>query len=460
MVDKRLVIAGSRSGVGKTTISLGIMAALRKKGYHVQPYKVGPDYIDPGFHTLVTGNNSHNLDSYFLGQNGVKELYKSTVNSTDIAIIEGVMGLFDGKGKKGVSSTAEIAKTLNSPVILIIDAKKMAQSGAALAYGYKNYDQDLNLSGLIINNIASARHYKLIKEAVEGDPVNLQVLGYLPRQKELVLPERHLGLVPTHESQELEKFIVDLVKIIDENINLEKLMELAGSCQELKVKESKLYSRSQKKYNVKIAVAYDQAFNFYYQYNLDMLKNLGAELINFSPVRDKKLPDVDGIYLGGGFPESFLDELANNIEMKEDIKEKLSSGMPGYAECGGLMYLSREVIDRQGNIYPIQAETEMKSFLQEMGYVEVKAIKDNIVLKAGEKAKGHLFHYSSLNESSPANESSSSIPKSYQIGDGKLEGYTPLDNILASYVHLHFASNPQLADNFLKKAEEYKKESL
>ena len=452
MISNRIVIAGSRSGVGKTTVSLGLMAALTKRKYQVQPFKVGPDYIDPGFHALATGNQSYNLDSYFLGRDGMKELFKNRVEGSDLSIIEGVMGVFDGKGKKGESSTAEIAKTLQAPVILVVDGKKMAQSGAALVYGFKNYDSELNIAGVVLNNIASQRHYRLLKEAIEAEPVNLKVLGYLPRQAELELPERYLGLVPTRESEGLSDFFSQLVEIMEEYLSLDHIFQIANQAPEIEIDYKKLYNKK-KKYNIRLGVAYDQAFNFYYQYNLDLLKELGAEIINFSPVKDKKLPEVDALYLGGGFPESFLQELAANKSMKKDIKEKVTSGMPIYAECGGLMYLTQEIVDCQKNSYSmvglLPAATEMQNSLQEMGYQEIEAVNDSIILKKEEKAKGHVFHYSKLNNWQDK------VDCCYQIKDN-LEGYQPTKNILASYIHLHFGSNPIIADNLLTAAQFFK----
>ena len=328
----------------------------------------------------------------------------------------------------------------------------MAQSGGALAYGYKNYDPELKVKGVILNNIASQRHYKLIKDSVESEPVNLEVLGYIPRQQELELPERHLGLVPTHESEKLQEFTDRLVEIIEEYINLDKLLELAGTGGKIKSKNKKLY-KHESNYDVKIGIAYDKAFNFYYQYNLDLLERLGAELIYFSPVNDNKLPELDGIYLGGGFPESFLKQLSENESMKNVLKEKIDWGLPVYAECGGLMYLSREIIDKEGNKYPmvnvISATTEMKNSLQEMGYVEIKSTRDNIVLNKNEKARGHQFHYSRLEDLSR------DIKYCYKLDQGGREGFSSSDNILASYVHLHFGSNPDLAQNFLDKSEKF-----
>jgi len=486
-MNKKIVIAGSRSGVGKTTISLGLMAALKKRGLKVQPFKVGPDYIDPGFHTLICSRNSYNLDSYFLGTAGVKEVFSKNSKQADISIIEGVMGLFDGKGKNSTSSTAEIAKIIKAPVILIIDARKVAQSAAAVVYGYKNYDQKLNLKGVIINNISSPHHFKLLKEAIKAKMADLVVLGYLPKNQNLELPERHLGLVPVSESSELKAYSQKLVKVMEKYIDIEQLIEIsqvesedlfkdnlaAKSIKKDMNKDNKLknknISRAKKvkvnsfsknfkekieSANIKIGIASDQAFNFYYQTNLDLLKAAGAQIVKFSPLTDSRLPEVDAVYLGGGFPESFLRELAANRGFKSDFKEKVKEGLPVYAECGGLMYFCNQIKDFEGREYQmldlIPAEIEMTSKLQEMGYQEVEASADNLLFKKGEKARGHVFHYSRISEIDQ------NVKKSYNYRN-KEEGYSSLDNILASYIHLHFASNLQIVKNYLEKALIYKK---
>ncbi|MFW6306449.1 MAG: cobyrinate a,c-diamide synthase, partial [Bacillota bacterium] len=340
---KNIVVAGTESGVGKTTIALGLMASLTQKGYKVQPFKVGPDYIDPGFHSLATGVKSRNLDSYFLEDEGVKRVFIKGSKKADISIIEGVMGLFDGKGEEGRSSTAEIARILDAPVVLVMDVGKVAQSAAAVAYGYKNYDPDLKVQAIILNNIASQGHYQMIKKAIE-EKVGIKVIGCLYKNTELKLSERHLGLVPTFESNDIEKYFNKLRKEIDDNIDIKLLLNIMND-NNLLIKQEKIVSEISTKRNVNIGIAYDQAFNFYYQENLDILKERGANLIYFSPVNDTSLPDVDGIYIGGGFPESFLRELAENREMKNDIYTKIKSGLPVYAECGGLMYLARDVVD-------------------------------------------------------------------------------------------------------------------
>ncbi|RAK10577.1 cobyrinic acid a,c-diamide synthase [Halanaerobium saccharolyticum] len=460
-MNKKIVIAGSRSGVGKTTLALGLMAALKKQGLKVQPFKVGPDYIDPGFHTLICGRNSYNLDSYFLGAAGVRRTFLQNSQQADISLVEGVMGLFDGKGKDSVSSTAEIAKTIKAPVILVIDARKVAQSAAAVVYGYKNYDPDLNLKGVIINNVSSPHHFKLLKEAVEAKMSDLKILGYLPKNQDLELPERHLGLVPVTESRELEIYIQKLTELMEEYIDLEGIIEISESDDLIEIDSAADFSSGFKdkikKAKIKIAVALDQAFNFYYQANLELLKAAGAEIIEISPLNDSQLPEVDAAYFGGGFPESFLEELALNKEFKNDLKEKISEGLPIYAECGGLMYLSSQVKDFEGNIYQmldlIPAEIEMTSKLQEMGYREIEASADNLLLNKGEKARGHVFHYSKISKIE------ANVKRKYSYRKIR-EGYSTLENILASYVHLHFASNPEMVNNFLLKALAYQKSGV
>ncbi|MFP4199744.1 MAG: cobyrinate a,c-diamide synthase [Halanaerobium sp.] len=462
-MNRKIVIAGSRSGVGKTTIALGLMAALKKRGLKVQPFKVGPDYIDPGFHTLICGRNSYNLDSYFLGAAGVRDTFLNKSKQADISLIEGVMGLFDGKGKKSVSSTAEIAKTINAPVILIIDARRVAQSAAAVVYGYKNYDQDLNLKGVIINNVSSSHHFKLLKEAIEAKMSELKILGYLPKNQDLKLPERHLGLVPVSESRELKKYSQKLIGLMEEYIDLDQIIEISETEKKWQAERSDLLADSKNKMGsenkteaekLKIGVALDQAFNFYYQANLDLLRAGGAKIIEFSPLNDAQLPEVDAAYLGGGFPESFLKQLSANKEFKNDLTEKISEGLPIYAECGGLMYLCSSVQDFEGSKYQmlnlLPAEIEMTSKLQEMGYREIKAVSDNMLLNRGETARGHVFHYSKIKNIEQ------SVKRNYSYRKNK-EGYSTLDNILASYVHLHFASNPEIVNNFLEKALIYKK---
>ncbi|ADL12378.1 cobyrinate a,c-diamide synthase [Acetohalobium arabaticum] len=450
-MQPRVVIAGTQSGVGKTTLATGLMAAMTKKGYDVQPYKVGPDYIDPGFHTAATERISRNLDSWMVSSDKLIELFDRNSQGADISIIEGVMGLFDGhRVDEGDGSTAEVAKILSAPVILIIDAGKMAQSGAALAYGYKHYDSELNLAGVILNRVSSDSHYQILKEPIEE--LGISVLGYIPRQESLELPERHLGLVPTSETSQMDDYIDDLAEVILQNLDLKELYNLAAETEEVEVKKKTLFSQTGPVSEVKLAVARDEAFNFYYEDNLDLLEENGVELEYFSPVFDTALPeDIAGLYIGGGFPESFLAELSDNQSMQKSIKEAIVAGMPVYAECGGLMYLTEAITDFEGETHSmvgsISGRIEMTDRLQAMGYAEAEVKEDNILLNQGDKVRGHEFHYSRL----------VSLPEdttyAYRLTGGKgrdnRAGGILKDNLLASYLHLHFASNPAVIDNLI-----------
>lgn len=455
----RLIIAGTSSGVGKTTVNIGLMAALSEKGYNIQPFKVGPDYIDPGFHTLVTGNKSRNLDSWFLNRNGLCEVFHRAAKDADLSIIEGVMGLFDGfSSKNDIGSTAHIAKILKTPVMLVINAGKMARSTLAVIYGYKNFDPELNVAGVILNNIGSQRHYEMLKDPIEEE-LEIPVLGYLPREKEIELSERYLGLVTTYETKDLRGLVNRLKGLVNQYMDLDKLVYLAKNVKPLPKYKSNIFSNNQLENKVDIGVAYDEAFNFYYQENLDLLAESGANLIYFSPLHDNNLPEVDGIYIGGGFPESFLEELVKNVQIKMQIAELVEKGLPLYAECGGLMYLTKEITDFNGNNYPmvglIPGRVEMKKKLQALGYKEIIAVRDNILLKKGEKIKGHEFHYSNLKELS------SGIINAYQVmasrGKKEREAGIIYNNLLASYIHLYFPANIKVVERFIKKCDEYKK---
>ncbi|SJZ37283.1 cobyrinate a,c-diamide synthase [Selenihalanaerobacter shriftii] len=457
MTQPRILIAGTQSGVGKTTLTIGLMAAMKKKGYKVQPYKVGPDYIDPGFHTIATGRVSRNLDSWMIPEERLIEIFLRNSQGADLSIIEGVMGLFDGHRKEeGKGSSADVAKILSTPVILVIDAKKLAQSGAALAYGYQNYNSDLNLIGVILNRVGSASHYQMIKEPIEE--LGISVLGYIPNQQQLELPERHLGLVPTAETPLLDDYIDELAEVILKYLDLNQLYELATETNDLELGEENLFIDQKSKTDIKLAVARDEAFNFYYEDNLELLESRGVKIEYFSPVNDERLPEnIDGLYIGGGFPESFLEELSNNHSMRENIKKMIELGIPTYAECGGLMYLTEKIINFDGKEYEmvkvIPGVTAMQDRLQAMGYVKANVEVDNILLSKGQDIRGHEFHHSKLSD----------LPKDYEAAytltggkgaDGRLEGYVE-DDLLATYLHLHFANNPRVVDNFIQKCEEF-----
>lgn len=465
---KSILIAAPSSGSGKTTISLGIMAALRKRGRVVQPFKVGPDFIDPGHHTAVCGRVSKNLDGWMLSKEYVIESFYNACHhhpnplpsrerekeKVDIAVIEGVMGLFDGvSGGSEDGSSAQIAKWTGSPVILVVDARSMARSAAALISGFENFDKDVNIAGVIFNRVGSDRHRKMLREAVEGN-CKAKVLGFIPRDEGLAMPERHLGLVTAEEGFSQE-FIDRLPKVIEENVDLEAMIGIGESVNrgigETNCKTIYPFTHSPI-HRVKIAIARDAAFSFYYEDNLDILRNLGAELVSFSPLADKALPEgVTALYIGGGYPEVHAERLSANKTMLDSIRGFAESGGKVYAECGGFMYLTDGIVDFEGKfhrmvgIFPTRAK--MLKRRKALGYVQVETVEESPMFEKGSKIRGHEFHYSDIDEMPK------SISRAYQVkkpgnDDSWAEGYR-YKNTLASYVHLHFGSNPEWAERFV-----------
>ncbi|CAN2044828.1 Cobyrinate a,c-diamide synthase [Candidatus Magnetomoraceae bacterium gMMP-1] len=448
---KAIVIAGTKSGSGKTTIALALMASLVRRGLLAGPFKVGPDFIDPGHHSKITGRVSRNLDGWMLSKEYNRQVFRKR-KYMDIAVIEGVMGLFDGyDGKSEAGSTAQMAKWLNLPIILIVDAKSMARSAAALVQGFECFDESLCFAGVIFNNIGTEKHLIYLKEALLGN-VKMPCLGGIPNNSKIAIPERHLGLVTQDEYSLTEKNINKLADLIDENIDMDALL---NSLPDLNpVKESDRLCLPSKKAKVRIGIARDKAFCFYYQDNLDMLEKNGANLVYFSPIKDKFLPEnLHGIYFGGGYPEVFAKQLADNSSMRKSIKEKSQKGMPIYGECGGFMYLCKELCDTDGNIYPMTEcfpfTASMSTKLKSLGYREVELKKDTIIGKSGWKIKGHEFHYSEIIEQNLKNiETVYNVSKRTGL-DQKKEGYI-IANTLGSYNHLHFGSNSDAAAAFVE----------
>ena len=389
----RLVIAATQSGSGKTTIVTGIIAALRACGLKVQSYKIGPDYIDPGYHSLASGRPAHNLDSWLLPNDKLKEIFMNTSSDSDIAIIEGVMGLYDG-GKNGISSTAEIAKLLEAPVVLVIDVRSMGASAAAIALGFREYDKDVNFAGVILNRVGSENHKAMIEEAL--NKLYIKCFGAIKRDNSLTTPERHLGLLPTTEN-ETNQLIDNICKAINSQVDIDSLIKIANDSSKLKSTSNPLLIPNSK-YQIKIAVANDEAFNFYYPQSLKVLEDLGAEIVKFSPLHDVELPKVDGLIIGGGFPEMFAAQLEANITMRESIRVAASYGLPIFAECGGYMYLMKELIDFDGKAHKmlgvIDNSAKMNDKLQMVGYVEAELMKDCIIGKVGDRVHAHEFHFS------------------------------------------------------------------
>lgn len=456
MNHPRVVIAGTHSGVGKTLIASGIMCALKKKGMDVHAFKAGPDYIDPSYHAQILRRPSCNLDTWLLSRDAILELFERRSRDADISIVEGVMGLYDGLSTQEEGSTAHLAKTLKAPVILIIDARSISSSAGAVALGFKEFDRRCKICGIILNNVGSPSHYKSASRAIEKK-TNIPVIGHLPREPNLTLPQRHLGLIPTQEKILTERFIENLAKSVQNNIDLDGVLKIASSAGGLPHFKMSLFEGGPPPNEVRIAIAYDNAFNFYYADNLDLLKHYGARLSKFSPIAATRLPeDSDGLYIGGGFPELYASRLAGNSKLKEDIRKKAASGMPLYAECGGLMYLVRRLVDFKGRSHPMVGlfggEVCMDKKLNRLGYVSTETLEDNILSQKGRRNRAHVFHWSYLK--SKDNGYAYRIKK----GDGSLS-YDGLirDNVLASYAHLHFGSDVSFAKNFIDRCREYKK---
>ncbi|WP_445505645.1 cobyrinate a,c-diamide synthase [Niallia sp. 03091] len=453
MSSRRLVIAGTGSGVGKTTLTIGIMSALQKKGYTVQGFKCGPDYIDPTYHTAVTGRTSRNLDSWMLNHDMVKEIACLGSKGADISIIEGVMGFFDGKNPtNNDGTTAEISIITKSPVVLVVNCASMARSAAAIVKGFQAFLEEANIVGVIANRIGSEGHFKIVKTAIEQE-CNIPVIGYLKRNQDVAIPERHLGLVPSVERGELDSFFDQLGELVLETIDVEQLYELAQA-PELEIVESQFKNKENQ--TVRIAVARDAAFNFYYQENLDLLKAHGAELVEFSPLKGEILPnDVAGLYIGGGFPEEFAKELSQQIAVKQSIQTAIENGLPTLAECGGFMFLTDAIETTDGEKYEmvgvIPGEVKMQTKLAALGYREVTGEEGNFLFHGNVKAKGHEFHYSTFH---PKGE----VPYAYQtkgMRGIKQEGYMK-GNLVAGYTHFHFGSCQEMVKNWMNQCKEIK----
>ena len=434
-----VVIAGVRSGVGKTTIATGIMGALTRRGHRVQPFKAGPDYIDPSYHKLACGVPSRNLDTWLCDHPTVLELFQRASSGSDVSVVEGVMGVFDGRSSlTEEGSSAQLAKLLGAPVILIADAAKVARSVAAEVLGFQTFDPDLNIAGVILNGVASERHLEFCKPQIEAT-TGIPVLGYLPRKEEFIQPERHLGLIPTVEGTVANDWYDNVINQVEATMDVPTILKLANTAK-TPPSSPNVYPETPIPARATIAVAQDEAFNFYYQDSLDLLAAWGAELAPFSPLQDETLPSgANGIYLGGGFPELFADQLAGNKPMHYAIRQAVVKGVPVYAECGGLMYLGKSLSDLEGVTHPmlgiIPAESAMSQSRLTLGYREVESCSDSPVLPKGERVKGHEFHWSTLAREPDNQESVYKIVDQ----DNRLDGFRT-GSVWASYVHIHLGS--------------------
>ncbi|WP_125153194.1 cobyrinate a,c-diamide synthase [Clostridium rectalis] len=428
---RSIVISSNSSGGGKTTVTVGIMKALMKKGFDVQGYKVGPDYIDTAFHSRITKKPSRNLDLYLMGEEGVKASYSRGVG--ELGVIEGVMGLYDGKGIDSSYSTAHVAKVLNLPVVLVISPKAQSATLCAEINGLVSFE-NANIAGVILNNISEG-YYKLLKKSIEYN-CGVKVFGYVPRDERLLLESRHLGLVQSSEIYDLENRIDILSELILKHVNVDELLKYF---KQTFVYEDRFHLDNK---NLKIGVAYDKAFSFYYRENIELLSELG-EIVYFSPLKDNKLPEnLDFLYIGGGYPEVFLDELSKNKYMLKNINRALNNGLRCYAECGGLMYLSKGIDNgefERDTVGFFNGKAVMTKKLQNFGYAEIEIIKDDRILKKGTKIKCHEFHKSYV---TCEEEKIYNLEKTMYDGEIKSWhcGYKK-NNTLGAYAHVHFFEN-------------------
>lgn len=451
----RIVLAGTGSAVGKTTISTGIMKALSDE-MNVQPFKVGPDYIDPSYHSLATKNPPRNLDSFFMNEDQIRTSYVRgmKIAKADIGIIEGVRGLYEGISPTGdVGNTASVAKALDAPVILIMNARSLVKSAAAVVLGFKTLDPEVKIEGVILNKVKGKRHYLKAKEAVET-LTHTKVIGAIPRDDDLEVKERHLGLVPALEQERIATDIDKWAKVVKEYIDLDALKEIAKSHPKVKTDNStELWNKKNKK-PTRIGVALDEVFNFYYTENFESLEDNNAKLTYFSPFKDEELPDVDALYIGGGYPEIFAKELEANKDMRLAINKFHNDNRPIYGECGGLVYLSKSIDEFDScNVLPFPSQ--MTDKVQGLSYVIAKSNEDNLISTKDEVFRGHEFHYTKLCiEKNDLNNTNFALD--IQRGNGIIDNQDGLriDNTLANYVHLHACSCPNLAYNFTKNINE------
>jgi len=422
------------------------MKALSEE-YKVQPFKAGPDYIDTSYHTLATGNNSRNLDSFFMSEGQIRTSFERGLKTSkaDFGIIEGVRGLYEGISPvKDVGNTASLAKALDSPVILIINARSLVKSAAAIVIGFKTLDPSIKIEGVILNQIKNKRHYLKTKEAIEK-LAKTNVIGGIKRDDAIKVEQRHLGLVPAVERQNLLGFIEKWGDVVKENIDLDALISIIKNVSKLpEGREDTWLQENHKK--VKIGVAMDEVFNFYYTENLEALKANNAQIVPFSPYKDEEIPDVDGIYFGGGYPEIFAKELESNLSMRKSVLNFYGENRPIYGECGGLMYLTNSINGKKMcGIF--NYESEMTKNVQGLSYVIAETQKDNPITKKGEIFRGHEFHYSKVMIKGDP-QFVFKILRGRGI-KGELDGLIS-KNTVGSYMHTHTAACPQFAYNFTR----------
>jgi cobyrinic acid a,c-diamide synthase len=427
-------VAGTSSGVGKTTVATGLMAALRRRGLRVAPAKVGPDFIDPGYHGLATGRPGRNLDAWISGAEAIAPLAARAAADADVLVVEGVMGLFDGASDDGATaSTAHVATLLDAPVVLVVDAKAMSGSVAALVHGFATFDPSVRVAGVILNQVGSDGHATMLREALV--PIGVPVLGTMRRDSHLIWRDRHLGLVPVVEQRrEVEESLDRLAVAVEQGCDLDALLRVAASAPPIAVEPLPVPERVGR---AVVAVATGPAFAFVYADNVEALEAAGAEVVTFDPLHDERLPpEADGLYVGGGFPEVFAERLAQNTGLLDDVR---SRRLVTWAECGGLLWLCNR-LDGHRLAGVVDAEARMTDRLT-LGYRRATARVDNPLCRAGVELRGHEFHYS------VAEPTGDALHLRARFGEGPAGFATP--TLLASYLHLHLGATPGPAERFV-----------
>jgi len=438
------LIGGTSSGSGKTTLTLGIMAAFKARGLKVQPFKCGPDFIDPSLHKMVTGMTSPNLDLRMCGREFCHQSFDERFAEKDVAVVEGVMGLFDG----GIASSAALAAELNLPVILVVDARSAAESVAAVVKGFEVYSKDIEIAGVIFNRVGSARHRELIEGAML-EVCDSTILGFFPRDIRFEIPDRHLGLHMGEEKPLDDEQLLQLIKAIEKHLDLDKLLEI--SSQPPRQKNTSKQALSVKNKKVRLAVARDKAFCFYYDDNFKILEQAGAELVFFSPLTDKALPErCKGIYFGGGYPELHAEKLSANHPMLDEVRKFGEAGGFIYGECGGFMYLCKQILSLSKELYEMSGifpfTVRMKPRLSRLGYRNPIILKSCMFGDMHEDLHGHEFHYSEIVNPEE------NIQTIYQLAKNGQEGFVH-KNVLGGYIHLHFARSRSNIKTFITKLD-------
>jgi len=460
----RVVIAALKGGAGKTVLSVGLIAALRSRGLSLGVFKKGPDYIDAGWLGLAAGRECYNLDAYLFDNDTLRASFAARSFGKDLALVEGNRGLFDGVDASGSYSTAELSKLLKAPVILIVDATKVTRTAAALVLGSRVLDPDLEVKGVILNRVAGARHEKVLRDSIE-DATSIPVIGSVVKLPLENFPQRHLGLLPLHEHPQSQEFVQEAARVVEHSIDLDKVLEIASTAGEFGSAPALMLHgvAGKREYSgIRIGVLKDSAFQFYYPENLEALKAKGAALVEISALEAKELPELDGLYIGGGFPETHAEVLAGNWSFKESLRTAVEQGLPVYAECGGLMYLSRNLrvddkVFPMVGVFPVESVLERKP--QGHGYIRVEVTSPNPFYPEAAVLTGHEFHYSYV--TAPANDAGSyafTVLRGHGM-DGFRDGICS-DNVLGTYVHVHALGVPLWAEGILRKAREFRADRL